>query len=81
MENAYFTMNNDYMESVIHLFADLYNKNLIYKGFKVLGYSWALGTPLSNHEINEGYQMRQDPAVTVKLKLGKGKRDSESSPE
>jgi isoleucyl-tRNA synthetase len=69
MENAYFTMHNDYMESVIHLFSDLYHNALIYKGFKVLGYSRALGTPLSNHEINEGYQMRQDPAVTVKLTL------------
>jgi len=42
MENAYFTMDRDFMESVIHLFSDLYDKNLIYKGFKVLGYSRAL---------------------------------------
>jgi len=69
MENAYFTMNNEFMESVIHLFADLYHNNLIYKWFKVLGYSRALGTALSNSEIAEGYMDRQDPAVTVKLKL------------
>ena len=69
MDNAYFTMHNEYMESVINVFSDLYNKNLIYKGFKVLGYSRALGTALSNSEIAEGYMDRQDPAVTVKLKL------------
>lgn len=69
MDNAYFTMNNEYMESVIHLFADLYHNNLIYKWFKVLGYSRALGTALSNSEIAEWYMDRQDPAVTVKLKL------------
>ena len=69
MDNAYFTMSNDFMESVICLFSDLYHRNLIYKGFKVLGYSRALGTALSNSEIAEGYEMRQDPAVTVKLPL------------
>lgn len=69
MENAYFTMHKEYMESVIHLFADLYNNNLIYKGFKVLWYSRALWTALSNSEIAEGYMDRQDPAVTVKLRL------------
>jgi len=69
MDNAYFTMHNDYMESVIHLFADLYHNNLIYKWFKVLGYSRALGTALSNSEIAEWYMDRQDPAVTVKLKV------------
>jgi isoleucyl-tRNA synthetase len=67
MDNAYFTMDNDFMESVICLFSDLYHRNLIYKWFKVLGYSRALGTALSNSEIAEGYEMRQDPAVTVKL--------------
>ncbi len=69
MDNAYFTMHNEYMESVIHLFADLYHNNLIYKWFKVLGYSRSLGTALSNSEIAEWYMDRQDPAVTVKLRL------------
>jgi len=69
MENAYFTMDNDYMESVICLFSDLYHRNLIYKWFKVLWYSRALWTALSNSEIAEGYEMRQDPAVTVKFPL------------
>ncbi len=57
------------MESVICLFSDLYHRNLIYKWFKVLWYSRALWTALSNSEIAEWYEMRQDPAVTVKLVL------------
>lgn len=69
MENAYFTMDNNFMESVICLFSDLYHRNLIYKWFKVLGYSRALGTALSNSEIAEWYEMRQDPAVTVKFSI------------
>jgi isoleucyl-tRNA synthetase len=69
MDNAYFTMDNDFMESVIWVFSDLYSKNLIYKGFKVLGYSRALGTALSASEIAEGYEDRQDPAVTVRFRM------------
>jgi mutator protein MutT len=69
MDNAYFTMDNDFIESVLWVFSDLYHKNLIYKGFKVLGYSWALGTALSSSEIAEWYEDRQDPAVTVKFKI------------
>ncbi len=81
MENAYFTMHTEYMESVINVFADLYNKNLIYKGFKVLGYSRALGTALSNSEIAEWYMDRQDPAVTVKLTVQKKKTMVEKEKE
>ena len=76
MDDAYFTMDNSFMESVINVFSDLYDKNLIYKWFKVLGYSRALGTALSNSEIAEWYIDRQDPAVTVKMTL-KGKWSDE----
>lgn len=69
MEHAYFTMHKPYMESVMSVFADLYNKNLIYKWFKVLGYSRALWTALSNSEIAEWYMDRQDPAITIALTL------------
>ncbi len=78
LENAYFTMSNEFMDSVIHVFADLYHNNLIYKGFKVLGYSRALGTSLSNSEIAEGYEDRQDPAVTIKFKLRESKLQEET---
>ncbi|MBB6626900.1 isoleucine--tRNA ligase [Nocardioides sp. KIGAM211] len=67
-ENDYRTMNPDYMESVIWAFKQLYDKGLVYEGFRVLPYCWNDETPLSNHELrmdDDVYQVRQDPAVTV----------------
>jgi isoleucyl-tRNA synthetase len=67
-DNDYRTMNPDYMESVIWAFQQLFEKGLIYEGFRVLPYCWNDETPLSNHELrmdDDVYQMRQDPAVTV----------------
>ncbi len=67
-DNDYRTMNPDYMESVIWAFKQLYDKGLVYEGFRVLPYCWNDETPLSNHELrmdDDVYQMVQDPAVTV----------------
>jgi len=67
-DNDYRTMNPDYMESVIWAFKQLYDKGLVYEGFRVLPYCWNDETPLSNHELrmdDDIYQTRQDPAVTV----------------
>ena len=67
-ENDYRTLNPDYMESVIWAFKTLYDKGLVYEGFRVLPYCWNDETPLSNHELrmdDDVYQNRQDPAVTV----------------
>lgn len=67
-DNDYRTMNPAYMESVIWAFQQLYDKGLVYEGFRVLPYCWNDETPLSNHELrmdDDVYQMRQDPAVTV----------------
>lgn len=75
MDRAYFTMDLDYMESVISVFAKMYRDNLIYKSFKVQGYSVRLGTTLSHSEIAEGYQDKQDPALTVKFQLKDNKDD------
>ncbi|WP_340539883.1 isoleucine--tRNA ligase [Nocardioides sp. GXZ039] len=74
-ENDYRTMNPDYMESVIWAFKQFYDKGWIYEGFRVLPYCWNDETPLSNHELrmdDDVYQMRQDPAVTVGLRLTSG---------
>ncbi|MDU5017204.1 MAG: isoleucine--tRNA ligase [Corynebacterium sp.] len=66
-ENGYKTMDIDYMESVMWAFKELYDKGLIYKGFRVLPYSWAEHTSLSNQEtrLDDSYKMRQDPTLTV----------------
>ena len=70
-DNGYKTLDIGYMESVLWAFKTLYDKGLIYKGFRVLPYSWAEHTPLSNQEthLDDSYKMRQDPALTVAMPL------------
>ncbi len=70
-ENDYKTMETPYMESIIWAFKSLYDKGLIYEGVKVLPYSWAIETPLSNFEtrMDDSYRDRDDPAITVMFKL------------
>lgn len=66
-KNDYKTMDPSYMESVIWAFKELWDKGLIYEGTRVLPYSWACETPLSNFEIrmDDATHPRQDPALTV----------------
>ena len=73
MDNAYRTMDQDYMESVMWVFSELWKKWLIYKGKRVSLYSWKLGTPISNFEVamDDTYQEVNDPAITVKFQLEK----------
>jgi isoleucyl-tRNA synthetase len=73
-ENDYKTLDPDYMESVMWAFKSLWDKGLIYEGFRVLAYCWRCETPLSNTEtrMDDVYRQRQDPAVTVGLKLETG---------
>ncbi len=65
MENPYFTMDPSFMESVWWVFRQLWDKGLVYEGYKVLPYSTGVSTPLSNFEANLNYKEVQDPAVTV----------------
>ncbi|HRW19902.1 MAG TPA: class I tRNA ligase family protein, partial [Dermatophilaceae bacterium] len=71
-DNDYKTLDLTYMESVIWAFKQLYDKGLVYEGFRVLPYCWNDQTPLSNHELRmdeDVYQPRQDPAVTVGMRI------------
>ncbi|MBL7666141.1 MAG: isoleucine--tRNA ligase [Bacteriovoracaceae bacterium] len=68
-ENDYKTMDLSFMESVWWVFKQCWDKGLIYQGNKVVPFSTALGTALSNFEANLNYQDTQDPAVTVLFKL------------
>ncbi len=70
-ENDYKTMDQDYMESVLWAFKTLYDKGLIYESFRVMPYSWAAETPLSNFEtkMDDAYRERTDKAITVAFKL------------
>jgi isoleucyl-tRNA synthetase len=69
--NDYKTMDLSYMESVMWAFSQLYQKGLLYEGYRVLPYCWECETPLSNFEIRQdnSYRSRQDPAVTVAFEL------------
>jgi isoleucyl-tRNA synthetase len=64
-ENDYKTMDTNFMESVIWAFKELYKKGLIYKAMRVMPYSWACQTPLSNFEtrLDNSYRQRADKSV------------------
>lgn len=69
MENAYRTMDATYTESVWWTFKTLYDKGLIYQGFKGMQLCPRCETTLSNFEVAQGYKDIADLAVTVKLEL------------
>jgi len=68
----YKTMDLPFMESVMNNFKQLYDKGLVYEDYRVLPYSWAAETPLSNFEVNQGYQDKTDNAITVMFTLENG---------
>lgn len=80
--NDYKTLDLTYMESVMWAFKTLWDKGLVYEGFRVLAYCWRCETPLSNTEtrMDDVYRDRQDPALTVWFEL-EPQVDGESSPE
>ncbi len=74
-DNDYKTLDVTYMESVLWAFKELHTKGLAYEGYRVLPYCWRDETPLSNHELrmdDDVYQSRQDPALTVGVRLESG---------
>lgn len=75
-DNDYKTLDLSYMESVMWAFRTLWDKGLVYEGFKVLPYCWRCETPLSNTEtrMDDVYKDRQDPALTVWFQLETGER-------
>ncbi len=75
-DNDYKTLDLPYMESVMWAFKTLWDKGLIYEGFRVLAYCWRCETPLSNTEtrMDDTYRDRQDPALTVAFQLDTGER-------
>ena len=70
-EDAYRTMDKSFMESVIWAFKTLWDKGLVYEGYRVVPYSWAVQTPLSNFEtrLDNSYRERTDPTLTVSFRL------------
>jgi len=68
-DSQYRTMDADFMESVWWVFKSLWDKDLIYKGYKSLAYCPRCATPLSNFEVNQGYKDTQDPSITVRFEV------------
>ncbi|KAF2091948.1 hypothetical protein K490DRAFT_61394 [Saccharata proteae CBS 121410] len=68
-DNDYKTMDPKFMESEWWVFKQLFEKDAVYRGYKVMPYSTALNTPLSNFEAQQNYKDVQDPAVVVTFPL------------
>lgn len=68
-DDDYKTMDLKFMESVWWVFNELWKQKLIYRGYKVMPFSTALGTPLSNFEAGSNYMDVQDPAITITMPL------------
>lgn len=69
LETAYITFKNSYIESVWWILKTLWEKGLLYQGFKVVPYCPRCGTPLSDHEVAQGYEETVDPSVFVRMPL------------
>lgn len=69
LEDAYVTYTNDYIESVWWILKNFWDKDLLYKGYKVVPYCPRCGTPLSDHEVALGYDEATDPSVFVRMPL------------
>ncbi len=65
LENPYVTFDNNYIESVWWALRQMFDKGLIYKGYKIQWYSPGSGTVLSSHEVSLGYKEVQDPSVYI----------------
>ncbi|NGX53363.1 MAG: Isoleucine--tRNA ligase [Chlamydiae bacterium] len=63
------TMDPSFMESVWWVFKQLWEKGLVYEGFKVMPYSAKLGTPISNFEATDNYKEVDDPSIVVAFAL------------
>ncbi|KAL1978204.1 hypothetical protein VTN31DRAFT_1063 [Thermomyces dupontii] len=68
-DNDYKTMNPTFMESIWWVFKQLFDKGMVYRGYRVMPYSTALNTPLSNFEAQQNYKDVQDPAIVVTFPL------------
>jgi isoleucyl-tRNA synthetase len=69
LEDAYVTYTNEYMESVWSILKNFWDKDLLFKGYKVVPYCPRCGTPLSDHEVALGYEDAVDPSVFVRMPL------------
>ncbi len=74
LENPYVTLDNNYIESIWWSLKELYDKKMLYEGHKVVPFCPRCGTPLSSHEVAQGYRDIEEESVYVAFKV-KGKKD------
>ena len=69
MEHPYVTYHDDYIESEWWALKEIWNKGLLYKGFKIVPYCPRCGTPLSSHEVAQGYKDVKERSAIVRFKV------------
>ena len=69
MENPYVTYHNSYIESEWWALKQIWDKGLLYKGFKIVPYCPRCGTPLSTHEVAQGYKTVKERSAVVRFKV------------
>lgn len=69
MDNPYVTYDNNFIESEWWALKEIYNKGLLYKGFKIVPYCPRCGTPLSSHEVAQGYKAVKERSAVVRFKV------------
>ncbi len=77
LKNPYITFEKDYIETLWYLLKQLYDKQLLYKGYTIQPYSPAAGTGLSSHELNQPgtYKMVKDTSIAAQFKVVGTERD------
>ena len=69
MDHPYVTYHDDYIESEWWALKEIWNKGLLYKGFKIVPYCPRCGTPLSSHEVAQGYKDVKERSAIVRFKV------------
>ncbi|MFC1630043.1 isoleucine--tRNA ligase, partial [Patescibacteria group bacterium] len=69
LENPYITCSNEYIESLWWILKQIWDKELLYKDYKVVAFCPRCGTSLSSHEVAQGYKNIKEPSIYVKFKL------------
>jgi len=69
MDNPYVTYHDDFIESEWWALKEIWNKGLLYKGFKIVPYCPRCGTPLSSHEVAQGYKDVKERSAIVRFKV------------
>ena len=77
MGDAYYTLDNSFIESVWWLLRQIWDKGLIYQGYKVVPYDPRIGATLSSHEVALGYKEVEDPSIYVRFPVDDGARPPE----